>query len=212
MRARAFALIEVLVAASLLAIVGALMMTSLSSSIDAKDAVDTISNRYHLVRAGTSRIVDEISMAFMSAHHNEIEVRTKTGFLGERNRLSFTGFGYVPRVEDEKKSDQRQLTYYLDTDPRTGSQALFRREQANLDDDFEEGGRALVLLPHVRDLEFQYWDPEKDAWSEKWDAAGTELGRLPARVKIKIVAVMNDDVEMPFVTETKIWMQAPLNF
>jgi type II secretory pathway component PulJ len=212
MRKRAFALIEVLVAASLLAIIGALMMTSLSSSIDAKDAVDSVSNRYHLVRAATSRLVDEISMAYLSAHHNELEVRTKTGFLGARDSLSFTGLGYVPRVEDEKKSDQRQLSYYLDTDARSGSKALFRREQANLDDDFEEGGRELVLLPYVSELELQYWDPQKEAWSEKWDAAGTEIGRLPTRVKIKIVAVMEDGRETPFVTETRIWMTAPLNF
>jgi type II secretion system protein J len=211
-RARAFSLIEIMVAAGLLAIIGALMMTSLTSSIDAKEAVDSTSNRYHLVRAAMSRMVDEISMAYLSAHRADVEPRAVTGFLGEHDKLNFTAFGYVPRVEDEKKSDQRQLAYYLDTDPRSQTESLFRREQANLDDKFDEGGRALVLLPNVREIEFKFWDPQKDDWSEKWDAAGTEAGRLPTRVRIKLVVVMEDGTELPFVTQTKLWLTAPINF
>ncbi len=211
-RQRAFSLLEVLVASGLLAIIGGLMLTSLSSSIDAKEAVDGTSNRYHLVRGAMARMVDELSMAYLSNHINDVEVRARTGFKGERDKIAFTGFGYVSRVEDDKKSDQRQLALYLDTDPRSQTQSLFRREQANLDDNFEEGGRALVLLPNVRSIEFQFWDPQKDAWAEKWDAAGTELGRLPTRVRIKLVAVMEGDVEVPFVTQAKIWLPTPINF
>jgi type II secretory pathway component PulJ len=211
-RLRFFSLIEVLIAASLLAIIGALLMQSLSSSIDAKDAIETTSNRYHVVRAAVSRVVDELSMAYLSGNkpQNGVEVRAITGFRGERDRIDFTALGYVARIEDEKKSDQRQLSYFLDTDPRTRTKSLMRREQANLDDDFEEGGRTLTLMPNVRSIEFKYWDPQKEAWAEMWDAAGSELDRLPARVRIEIVAVMDDDQEQTFVTQSKLWMLAPL--
>jgi general secretion pathway protein J len=209
---RAFSLLEILIAASLLAIIGALLMQSLSSSMDAKDAIETTSNRYHVVRAAVSRVVDELSMAYLSTHRpqNGVELRAMTGFKGERDRVDFTAFGYVPRVEDEKKSDQRQLSYFLDTDPRTRTRSLMRREQANLDDDFEEGGRTLTLLSDVRSIEFQYWDPQKDAWSEKWDAAGSEFNRLPARVRIEMVVVMDDGREQTFVTQSKLWLLTPL--
>src|ERR1044071_8323103 len=131
MRRRGFSLIEVLVAASLLAIVGMMLLQSLSTSLDAKENVEGISNRYHLVRSAMSRMCDEISMAYVAGqgHVALTEPRTKTGFLGEHDSLKFTAFGYVPRVEDEKKSDQRQLAYYLDTDPKTQTTSLFRREQ-----------------------------------------------------------------------------------
>ena len=86
-----------------------------------------------------------------------------------------------------------------------------RREQANLDDDFEEGGRVLTLLPDVKSLEFKYWDSQKEDWAEKWDAAGGELNRLPTRVRIEVVAVMDDGREQTFVTQSKLWMLAPLN-
>lgn len=213
MRARGFSLIEILVAASLLAITGALLLTSLSSSIDAKEQVESTSGRFHLVRSAMSRMCDEISMAYLSNHHGLTEPRTETGFLGERDSLKFTGFGYVPRVADEKKSDQRQLAYYLDNDPRTQAEALFRREQANLDDDFEQGGRALVLMPHVRELTFEYWDADKEEWAEKWDAQGAErMNKLPSRVRITVIAMMEDGQEQRFMTQTKIHLTAPLSF
>jgi type II secretory pathway pseudopilin PulG len=210
---RGFSLIEIVVSAGLLAITGALLLQSLSSSLDAKEAVESTSGRYHLVRSAMSRMVDEISMAYLSKHHALQEPRTETGFLGERSSLKLTAFGYVPRVTDEKKSDQRQLAYYLDTDPKTRTESLFRREQANLDDNFEEGGRALVLLPNVRELTFHYWDPNKEEWADKWDAAGAErIDQLPARVRIKLVAVMHDGQEQTFTTQTRIWLQKPLSF
>lgn len=210
---RAFSLLEILIAASLLAVIGALLAQSLSSSIEAKDAIEATSNRYHLVRASMSRMVDEISMAYLSNHKplSGTIVRAVTGFKGERDRIDMTGFGYVARVEDEKKSDQRQLSFYTDTDPRSQTRSLVRREQANLDDDFEEGGRVLTLLPDVKSLEFKYWDSQKEDWAEKWDAAGGELNRLPTRVRIEVVAVMDDGREQTFVTQSKLWMLAPLN-
>jgi len=211
---RAFSLLEVLIAASLLAIIGALLLQSLSSSMDAKEAIENTSNRYHVVRSAMSRMVDELSMSYLSAHRptTGAELRAVTGFKGERDRIDCTAFGYVPRVEDEKKSDQRQLSFFLDNDPRTQTKSLRRREQSNLDDDFEEGGRELTLLSNVRSLEFQYWDPQKEAWADKWDAGGTELNRLPARIRIEMVVVMDNDVEQTFTTQSKLWLLAPLNF
>jgi type II secretion system protein J len=211
---RAFSLLEILIASSLLALIGALLAQSLSSSIDAKDMIETTSNRYQVVRSAMSRVVDELSMAYLSNHRpgGTNEIRAITGFKGERDRVDFTAFGYVPRVEDEKRSDQRQLSYFLDTDPRTKTKSLIRREQANLDDEFDEGGREQTLLPDVRELEFEYWDQTKEEWAEKWDAAGDEVDRLPPRVRIKVVAVMDDGREQTFTTQSRLWMITPLAF
>lgn len=213
MKARGFSLIEILIAASLLAIIGAMLVQSLSSSIDAKEAVEGTSNRYHLVRSAVSRMVDEMSQSYLSSHAAMGEPRSETGFLGERDKLTFTAFGYVPRMADEKKGDARQLAYYLDTDPKSQTQSLFRREQANLDDNFEDGGRALVLLSDVRELSFEYWDTGKEEWLDKWDSQGgdpNQNSKLPARVRIKVTAIMHDGEQQTFVTQTKLWLLAPI--
>ena len=64
----------------------------------------------------------------------------------------------------------------------------------------------------MRSIEFQYWDPQKEAWADKWDAGGTELNRLPARIRIEMVVVMDNDVEQTFTTQSKLWLLAPLTF
>jgi type II secretion system protein J len=212
MKTRGFSLIEVLISASLLALIGGLLLQSLSSSIDAKDAVDSTSNRYHLVRSAMSRMIDEISMAYLSNHRSSLEIRAQTGFKGEHDSLNFTAFGYVPRVEDSKQSDQRELGYFLATDPKTLTQSLMRREQPNPDLKFDEGGRVQTLLPNVREVEFAFFDPQKNEWAEKWDAAGTELNRLPSRVRIKFKVVLEDGTEQTFVSQSKLWLLSPLNF
>ncbi|HEY4223411.1 MAG TPA: hypothetical protein VGO62_18765, partial [Myxococcota bacterium] len=114
-------------------------------------------------------------------------------------------------------------------DPKTGTQSLFRREQANIDLDPETGGRALVLLPNVRSIEFGFWDDSARAdqptgsaatatvgigeWKEKWDTTAPETnGNLPLRVRIKMVVVMEDGQDQTFVTQTKLYLLTPLTF
>lgn len=208
-RARGFSLMEVMIASALLAITGGLLYTSLSSSIDAKDMVEGTSNRYHLARQALARMVDEISMAYISAHHNQQELRTKTRFIGERDSLSFTAFGYVNRREGAKHGSSRQLGYELGIDERTGQKALLRREQADLDDKVEQGGREQTLLPYVTELRFEYWDNATEDWKEEWDTEeSATLNRLPQRVRITLVAKMDDEDgrEQRFMTQSRIFL------
>lgn len=205
---------EVMVAAALLAIVGGLLYTSLTSSIDAKEAVEGTSNRYHLARQALARMVDEISMAYLSAHRNPAELSVDTGLKGGREELSFTAFGYVPRLEDAKQSEQRELGYRLGLDERTGQQAILRREQPNPDDEIEEGGREQTLLPHATELEFAYWDDATQDWKDEWDTEeAATLNRLPSRIRISLTAKMDDEGsrEQQFMTQARIFLLAPIN-
>jgi len=208
-----FSMMEVLVACSLLAVVGALLLSSLSSSLDLKEDVSAISDRYHLIRQGMSRLVDEVGMAYLSRHNDAAEIRMQTGFRGERDELHFTAFGYVSRVEDSKHSDQRELSYSIGIDDRTGEPALMRREQPDPDDEFDEGGREQVLMPGAKDLEFEYWDPTTEDWKDSWDAEeSATLQRLPTRIKIKLVVEMEEGLEETFITQAPIFLTKPIDF
>ncbi len=212
-RARGFTLLEGLIAAGLLAVIGTALATSLSSSIDSKETVEGISGRYHVVRQAMTRMADEISMAYISAHIVNSELRVKTAFKGERDVLHFTAFGHVPRVADAKESDQRELSYLIGPDERTGAQSILRRNQPNPDDQMDEGGREQTLLPDVKDLEFQYWDPQSEDWKDSWDTEESQFtGRLPSRVKIMFTAVMDSGEEQTFVSQTKVWLDKPWVF
>jgi type II secretion system protein J len=210
---RGFTLLEILIASGLLAIVGALMLTSISSSIDAKERVELISTRYHVIRQAMTRMVDEISMAYISKHTAAIELKIKTGMKGEKDALHFTAFGGVPMKEDVKETDQREISYFLGRDARTGTESLLRRVQPNPDLEFDEGGRVQTLLPNVVDLELMYWDKRSEEWKENWDTEDSaSSGLLPTRIKITFIAHMENGEEESFTTQTKIWLNTPWAF
>ena len=84
---RGFSMLEILIAAGLMGIMGALMVTSLSSSMDVKDAVETASDQYHLVRQGMSRMVREISMAYLRLTEMHWSLKPRHSF--EESRTNF---------------------------------------------------------------------------------------------------------------------------
>ncbi len=205
---------EVMIAASLMAIIGALLLTSLSSSLDAKEAVEQTSDRYHLVRPAMSRMTREISMAYISKHRDAPELRTRTGFKGESDRIDFTAFGAVSRRQDAKRSDQPELSYFIGIDPETQASALMRPEQVNPDLEIDEGGREQVLLTGCKEIEFEFWDATAEEWKEEWDHENAaSLDRLPQRVRIRFTAVMEGERDQMFISQTEIFLwQAPIFF
>jgi len=208
-----FTLLEILIASGLLAIIGALMLTSISSSIDVKERVELTSNRYHVIRQAMTRMVDEISMAYLSKHTAAMELKVKSGLKGESDELHFTAFGGIPMMEDVKETDQREISYFLGHDDRTETESLLRRAQPNPDLELDEGGRVQTLLPNVVDMELLYWDKRSEEWKEKWDTEDSaSIGILPSRIKISFTALMENGEEQTFTTQTKIWLHTPWAF
>ena len=89
--------------------------------------------------------------------------------------------------------------------------AILRREQANPDIEFDEGGRTQTLVYPVTELIFSYWDRVTEDWKESWDTEeSATLNRLPDRVRIEIKMTMEDGTEQLFMSQSKIMMQKPL--
>lgn len=229
-----FTLIEVMVATVLMGLMGALLMAAINSSVKAKDTVEEISGRYHLVRQAMSRMAREISMAYLSKHIALGDPAFTTQFKGRQDSVYFSAFGNVVHQKDAKQSDQQVIGFYLATD-REGQQSLMRRAQPNLNLDVEKGGLAQVLCPKVSKLEFSYYDNRYKKWDESWVSDPTlfaaqgqvedqqkgeersETGplpkpwRLPSFVKITMTVEMQEGVPMTWVTETEIPIQEPLD-
>lgn len=233
---RGFSLIEVMVATVLMGMMGALLMTSINSSIKAKDTVEDVSSRYKVVRQAMARMAREISMAYLSKHINVAEPAFITQFKGKSDSLYFSAFGNVVRQKDAKQTDQQVLGYYLAPD-KQGQQALMRRHHANLNLDVEKGGRAQVLCPKVNKLVFSYYDDRYERWEEGWFADPLAMAaqdklvgrdnkenpeeksnsgslpkpwRLPRFVKISMTVEMSDGVEQTWISEAEIPLQEPL--
>jgi general secretion pathway protein J len=208
---RGFSLIEILIAGALLAIMGVLLMTTLNSSIEVKDRVDVISNRYYLIRQSMSRMTREISMAYISAQKNPNYAVVNTQFKGEKSSLSFVAFGGFVRMKDAKESDQREITYYIQTDIRKGSAALMRKEKVNPTAFIGKEGRVQVLCPNIKSIHFKYWNHQMKNWEDEWRTEGMNArSDLPLRVLIEIVAILENKVEQKFVTQTEIMITNPI--
>lgn len=208
---RGFTLIEVMIAVALLALVGVQLMVQLSSSITAKERAEAVSGRYHMVRQAVARMVKEVSMAYISTHKNALERVVDTQFKGEKDKISFVAFGNIPRRADRPESDQREISYYIDTDDETGKKGLFRREKVNPGLEIGTKGREQLLCPEVDELEFKYWDDREEKWQDDWSTEGaTSKGKLPQRVQIKMKALMRENESETFVTQTAIWLVDPI--
>lgn len=207
---RGFSLIELLIAAVLLAIIGLMLTTTLNSSIEVKERVDGISNRYFLARQALSRMAREISMAYLSEHKNFNTPVVITQFSGEKSSLAFVAFGGFVRQKNAQESDQREISYFMQQD-KDGISSLMRKEKVNPTNDLGKLGKAYILCPNVKSIEFKYWNQSTKKWENEWSTGGAAAQKvLPSRVQVEMTAILENNQEEKFITETEIWITAPI--
>jgi len=223
-----FTMIEVMLAISVLALLMAMAWGSYNTASRNQQRMADINARLHGVEQAMNRMVRELSMAYMTTHGQEEsqqEIRYKTGFLGEDDRIDFTTLSNVRMFRDDKVSDQVEISYYVKrvrNDDGDLVPSLVRREDAPVDDEFDEGGIVMTMLEDVKEFEVEYWDDEKadvaagaDGWVEDWDTEDGEYeNRLPSRVRITVVIQdpANRNEDMTLVTQAEIHMTKAIGF
>jgi len=218
-------LLEIMVAGVLLATVATVVMGAFQQSFRIRDHTQKVYDRYKDVRVGMHRMAREISMAYLSLHHNREEPHTSTWFEGEREELHFTSFANLRMVRNIDESDQCELGYYLKRGEASDGRRvnnLMRRQDATPDDEPLKGGIEYVMVEDVKSIEFEYWDPTKEigeeAWTDSWEAGRTpdEEGEngiiLPDRIKITLIVNGIDNKPLKFTTQTRIMVMEALDF
>jgi general secretion pathway protein J len=209
-RFRAFSIIEIVIAAALIAALGLALFTLLKEGIRTKNTVNTLSGRYHSGRQAMERMVNELSMAYLSGQFNTVERMVQTDFLGEKEKVSFDAFGNSPFTKGAKESDQREISYFIDKD-KDGKSALMRRIHNNLTRKLGEEGIVDVLCSDVRSLEFKYWDDTTKEWQSSWSTQGAGAKvEVPTRISIALVIMISAEKEQKFLTEVETWIQKPI--
>jgi len=187
-------LIEVMVAMTIFAAVGALVYGGFAQTSRAKSQLDEQLNRYHELSAALERMVRELSMAYVSVHYNPLSSlqAMRTAFVGKDSgfgdRVDFTSVSHTRIYRDAKESDQNEISYFLTDDPNGDGRVLARRMQPRIDDKPQEGGRVEIMLENVLEFELAYLDPVNFEWQTSWDTmTGTgQVNRLPSQVRIKL--------------------------
>lgn len=220
-------MIEIILSISILALIMAVAWGSYSSATTNQQRMQDINGRLHGVEQAMNRMVRELSMAFITSHGSEetqVEIRYKTGFYGEDDRIDFTSMGYRRMFRDDKVGDQSEISYYIKrvrNDSGDLVPSLVRREDAPIDDDPQRGGTIMTLLEDVESFELQYWDDSKadvsvgsDGWVDEWDSeSGEQEKRLPSRVKITIeIPNPRGRGKSTFTTQAEIHMVESIDF
>src|SRR5688572_10075875 len=103
-RSRGFTLIEVVIAAGILALIGALVGGSFGRAVDAREQGEHIAQHYHQMRGAVLRMSKELQSAYISEHRDCYEARTRTLFRltagSNGGRLDFTSFSHYKTRAD----------------------------------------------------------------------------------------------------------------
>jgi len=234
---KGFTMIEVMVAISILVSMGALLYSSFALMARGQKTTFRLQERHHAARVAMSRMTRELSMAYLSKHVNAEEPRSKSVFLGDRNKIMFNTFSHQRRVAEARESDQAVVEYFLKSGPDDRGKGLYRRVKTTPDDDPEKGGRVELMLKGVRSLEFEYWDRMDEDWDSTWEVTSEdfEVGgavaaltggnmlseditdedktlQLPWRIKIRFELRDEEGDEFEFESQTAIYMREPLDF
>jgi general secretion pathway protein J len=189
-------LIELLVAMSILALIGILIFSAIDGMRRSRAVVDRITNRYREGRLAMSRMVRELQSSYLSVHApiDESLRVVDTAFVGEpgnpASRLSFNSFANRRLQRNARESDQVEITYFGSEDPDSNATDLARRS-ATPDEEPDKGGKVEVLATDIDLFELEYLDPLTGRWQEEWDSTSVigKKGQLP--LQIKIVLVLN---------------------
>ena len=192
---RGFTLLEIILAVTILALVGTMIYGGFAQTALNKARVESDVKHYRTVHMALERIVREVSMAFVSTHVNpSLDLRTvQTAFVGsdrgQDDRLDFNSFSHRRLYRNAHESDQNEISYFVTEHPdQPGERVLARREQNRIDEDPRRGGKSQILVEGVEEFNVEYFDPMLSEWIPNW-ATDDQFGqpnRLPTQVRVRL--------------------------
>ncbi|MGB5701570.1 MAG: type II secretion system protein GspJ [Polyangiales bacterium] len=192
---RGFTLLEVILAVTVLALIGTMVYGGFAQTALNKARVEEDVDHSRVVHMALERMVRELSMAFVSTHVNpSLDLRvSNTAFIGKDNgrddRIDFTSFSHRRLYRNARESDQNEISYFVAQHPdEPDMNVLARREQNRIDDDPRRGGKSQILVENVEEFNVEYFDPLLSEWVETWDSVNTlaQPNRLPTQVRIRL--------------------------
>lgn len=210
-------LIEVMLAMSVMAMLGIAIWTATSQTSRTRTVVETTHDHYHQIRVAFEHLARDLSSAFLSNHRALNEPTHNAVFIGENSgdedRLNLYAFTHERRYLDAKESDQCEVSYFLEDDKDvSGQKNLVRREAPVLDLEPLRGGQYLVLVHNVAAFDLTYFDFVMNEWQDSWDSSELtgESGFLPHQVRIRLVVYDRLEEKMAYGTQIGIPMRTAI--
>lgn len=192
---KGFSLMEVLISVAILSAMSLLIYASTGQILDGKLKVEKKDAFIHSVRLSLSMMVSDLRQAVL--YHKSMHGKENnfvSGFQGTDTRIDFSTLSHFHYIEDAKDTDQVTVAYWLEKEEEGDYYKLMRRESQRLGEKIDEGGKAYTLMNHVKELRFEYYDSNKEEWTQEWDTTKVSaLGRMPQAVKIFITLIEENE-------------------
>lgn len=217
---RAFTLIEIMVAVSIVAIVTTLTWGAFRDTFRTKSQIEATATRYRTVRLALERMARELSMAYVSQNEDRSQAERRTRMVGKRHgdldEVMFSYFGHQRLYQDANECDTAMVYYYAARDrDDSRKQNLMRRETRRLSNYKidEQAGEADIVCDDVIKLQLSYYDARDKVWRDEWTTinADGQMDRLPSKIKITMTVRDERGKDVPFQTETRLTMSEPLD-
>jgi len=186
---RGLTLMELMIAILLLAVISVVTFTAVANGTAMGDEANAQRQLTTMGRNALSVLSRELSHSFVSQNQTDYY---RTQFKGtDRNPIDevyFVSRAHEKRYANVKEGDIAEFGYWSEEDRLGGPyRTVIHRESPIVDDDPERGGTLLALCHSVRELNFRYYDQNKEEWVDEWDSEGADTAnRVPHAIEIKL--------------------------
>lgn len=175
-----FTLVELMVSATLMAVILGAAYATLRSGLDSQKLVHEREELLQSARAALDLICADLRNAcVLSKEYEFLGMKRTIGGL-EADNLDFATRHYSPKRNGE--ADWCETSYFLTREKNSRGLVLWRRRDPTRDDAPLDGGRKEELVHGVLGLRFEYYDGFE--WFEQWgDVDGKQKTRSSASMK-----------------------------
>jgi general secretion pathway protein J len=216
-RRQGMTLVEVMVAIAVLALVGLLSISTLSTALKSRDVLGQVDETQQSALVALDTVSRELNLAYLSPHTNPLTYYTifKAEDGSNVDTVWFSSLSHRRKTHDAKESDQTEITIWTEDDPyNEGRYVLLHREAPRIDHEPSEDGVVEPLAYNVEEFHVRYLDPTTCEWVDEWDStAGETQGRLPRAAQIVLVLMGpdsdsdDDDAEKEYTYATTVIFQ-----
>jgi type II secretion system protein J len=197
---RAFTLVELLVASSMLALLAVGGYLALAAGTRSAQAARRVGRMVASAQAALQQMASDVRAAVAQGDRVRL---TALDAQYEGYDADTVDFIAPCRADPEIGIGGRcEVGYFIDNDPDTEAWGLMRREDGTLDDDPLSGGVLRLVTPLVSELNLTFFDGVE--WVDGWDDAE----HFPRAVRIAIVVVDPDEILSPRCFETTVSLPA----
>jgi len=186
-----FTLVEVMVAAAILALIVSMLYIAFASSVKTMEIGTEGGEIFRKAGVVLNRMAQDISCARLPSE--EEEASTQYAFIGEdktedgvpQDTLTFISTALPLRGPSR---GIKQVGYYIAPDSETDKLALFMKEDTTpaLGNSAEHAGKGMLLAEGIEGLDVTYYDIQGREW-KRWDTTTPVFARkLPQLVRIAI--------------------------